>query len=91
MKRYTIKLDVTHSRAIIIDNISQKQFNGILGKYPRDGKDKYQVRFDSKAVGCENKGIVQVPRNKTTGKFDRIFETNLTQKRINACNEEDFN
>jgi len=89
MKRYTIKLDVTQSKAVIIDNNNKKQFNGILGKYHRNGEVKYEVRFDSETVGCENKGIIQVP--KKNGKFERVFESDLTKRRANNCIEEDFN
>lgn len=89
MKRYTIKLNVTESKAVIIDNNNNKQYYGILGKYHRDGQTKYEVRFDSEVVGCENKGVIQVP--KKNGKFERIFETDLTKKRANNCIEEDFN
>lgn len=88
MKRYTISIDTQNNRAIIKDNGNNKTYFGKVGKYHRNNEVKYEVRFNKDEVGCENNGIVQIPR--INGKFQRIFDTDLTRKQSAQLNEEDF-
>jgi hypothetical protein len=89
MEKYTISINVADGSAIIKNNETGKQVSGKVGKYHRGTEVKYEVRFDKDKVGCDNNGIVQVP--KINGKFQRIFNTNLTKKQSAQLEETDFN
>ena len=82
--KYSIKLNITTGTATITDNGTKKTFNGRIGSYTRYDKQgakitKYQVYFKTSEVGCDNNGIVQIPKD-STGHYLTNFETNLESK-----------
>lgn len=89
MKKYTISINVADGTAIIKNNETGKQVSGKVGKYHRGTEVKYEIRFDKTKVGCDNNGIVQVP--KIDGKFQRVFDTDLSRKQSAQLEETDFN
>lgn len=80
----TIESNGTNLVAVITDTTSGKQVRGRLQPYTRtkDGTvtQYMQIAFDAKQLGCENRGVVQVPKN-SAGKFMREFESNLDNKK----------
>ena len=89
MKKYTISINVADGTAIIKNNETGKQVSGKVGKYHRGTEVKYEIRFDKTKVDCDNNGIVQVP--KIDGKFQRVFDTDLSRKQSAQLEETDFN
>ena len=90
MKRYKITLNIATATADIFDNVTKTTVTGKIGKYHRDGETKYEVRFDNKQLDCEKRGVVQVPKDKSTNKFMRVFESDLTKKQCAIIDETDF-
>ena len=80
---YTVTINKDTMLATITNNETNVSVPAKLQPYTRtkDGKiiQHLQLKFDSKLLGCENNGIVQVPKN-ANGKFMTTFETNLTSK-----------
>lgn len=70
--------------AVITDTETNVEVIGKLQPYTRtkDGKvtQYLQIAFDNSKLGCENRGVVQVPKNEN-GKFEREFDTNLDNRR----------
>lgn len=71
-------------KAVITDTETGIEVAGKVQPYTRtkDGETVQfmQIAFDAKELGCENKGIVQVPKT-DEGKFMKQFETNLDNRR----------
>ena len=83
----TIESNGKNLVAVITDTTSGTKVFGKLQPYTRTKNGEVttymQIAFDADKLGCENKGVVQVPKN-AEGKFMREFETNLDNRRANS-------
>lgn len=81
--KYQVTINKETMKATITDLGTNISVVAKLQPYTRTKDNKViqhlQLKFDSKELGCENNGIVQVPKN-ADGKFMTTFETNLTSK-----------
>jgi hypothetical protein len=83
----TIESNGTNLVAVITDTTTGTKVFGKLQPYTRTKNGEttqyMQIAFDAEKLGCENRGVVQVPKN-NAGKFMRAFETNLDNKKASS-------
>lgn len=77
---------ITKNGVKLIDVQSNKSYDCKLQPYTRVGKDGNriqccQIAFDSAKVGCENKGVIQLPKVLNKLNDERWFSSNLNNRK----------